>query len=159
MTWRGASRVGLAVAMLAACHAVAACRKKPNVGVVVDVPSGIADATKWVEIGAFGGTSCNALASLLPGGIPPEGAAARVAFEPGKSSPALGDLPKAKYAFAAVGKDVNCGVIAIGCRDVDIGVETTVDIPLQAAPGAGQSVRDERLECLRLKKKRKFIDC
>lgn len=114
-----------------------ACRKRPNVSVVVDVPSSIADATKWVEIGAYGGVSCNALAPLLPGGIPPEGAAARVAFEPTRPSPPLGDLPKAKYAFAAVGKDASCGVIAIGCRDVDVRVDTSVDIPLVATQGAG----------------------
>ncbi len=136
--WTRLSRAGAAaLAGLAACCALAACRKKPNVGVVVDVPSSIADQTKWVEIGAFGGTTCNALASLLPGGIPVEGAAARVAFDRAGPSPALGDLPKAKYAFAAVGKDVNCGVVAIGCREVDVGIETTVDIPLNPSQGAG----------------------
>ena len=134
VAWVRLSRMGtLALGLLALWPA--ACRKKPQVSLEVDVPSALADQTTWIEVGVFGGTSCNTLLPMLPGGIPVEGATGRLAWERDKPAPTLGDLPKSRYAFAAVGKDANCGVIAAGCTDVDVNVETSVAISLQPVNG------------------------
>jgi hypothetical protein len=135
---RGGWQRALALALfaLAAVLVLLACRKKPDVGLEIDLPSAVSDQTKWIEVGVFGGTSCNGLAPLLPGGLPAEGAVARLAFDVTKGSPSLGDLAKAKYAFAAVARDVNCAVIAYGCADVDVSSATSVAITLQPAASA-----------------------
>ncbi len=131
-------RSAAAAAFVLALSWQAGCRNKPQVSLEVAIPSAISDKTKWIEIGVFGGTSCATVSSLLPGGIPPEGSAARLAFDRKRTPPALGDLPKARYAFAAVGKDENCGVVAHGCTDVDVEVETSVAISLRAVNNGAQ---------------------
>ncbi|HVJ88421.1 MAG TPA: hypothetical protein VM580_01380, partial [Labilithrix sp.] len=69
---------------------------------------------------------------MLRNGVP-EGATARIAFPSIQArGPRLGTLPRARYAFAAVARDANCGVLASGCRSVDIGDADTIDIGINA---------------------------
>jgi hypothetical protein len=132
-----APRVILVTVAALAIAAAMACRKKPDVGLEIDLPASVNDQAKWIEVGAFGGTSCSALAPILAGGLPAEGAVARLAFDRAKPSPNLGDIAKAKYAFAGVARDDKCAVVAYGCADVDVGVETTVSIGLKATDQGG----------------------
>src|SRR5262245_7251517 len=92
------------------------CAKKPDVSFELDVPNAVAGAASWYEIGAFRGATCETLSPQLGGGIPLDGAAARLAFKKAdKTLPPIGDLPKDSYAFGAVARKEDCAVIAVGC--------------------------------------------
>ena len=123
------------IALLAAAAtagAVAwACDRKPQIGFSLLVPPEIQEQAVWFEIGAFPGASCPPLAQFA-GGIPASGSVARVAFHrDSETRPALGDIPRGSYAFAAVATD-DCAVLAAGCSVVDVGKADDVEITLRA---------------------------
>lgn len=100
----------------------------------IGVPSALSANAKWIEIGAFRGSSCSTLSTSLTGGIP-EGYTKRYAFnrtDTASPQPSFGDLPNDKYAFAAVARDDTCAVIAAGCTDVDVGDASSISISLVA---------------------------
>lgn len=98
----------------------------------IGVPSALSASTKWIEVGAYRGSSCSTLTTSLAGGIP-QGYTKRYAFQRGDTSapqPSFGDVPNDKYAFAAVARDDKCAVIAAGCTDVDVGDADSISINL-----------------------------
>lgn len=124
--------------VLAAVATAQGCRLKPDVTFDITLPSAVSGQAAWIEVGVFRSASCAALAPMLTGGVPPDGAAAHIAFRVKDAPmPALGDLPKAKYAFAAVAKDETCGVLATGCAEVDVAKDRSVAIQLEATQGGG----------------------
>ncbi len=115
------------------------CRKNPSVTFDVTVPSGVLGDVTWFEIGAFRDASCGAVRPQITGGIPLDGSAVRVAFKKGSPTPEIGDLAKAKYAFAAVAKKDDCTVIAQGCTDTDVSSDRSITVnlsPTEAGLGA-----------------------
>src|SRR5688572_24467447 len=103
---------------LAVLYEGAGC-KSGEVGLDIAVPRDLVDATVWFEIGAFKESTCAAVTPMLGNGIP-ESATARVAFRRAdEAAPKFGDIPNAEYAFAAVARDENCGVLAVGCTEVE----------------------------------------
>jgi hypothetical protein len=110
-----------------------ACHPTSSVSFTLDVPSAITSNVAYYEIGAFASGSCSALVTQLPGGLPSSGEAARAVFAPTTSpEPALGNLPRGSYAFAATAKDADCNVLAIGCSEADVGSESSVTVGLTA---------------------------
>lgn len=100
------------------------------------LPSAVASTAQWMEIGVLPG-GCPA-PEQLAGGIPTSGTVARVAFQKGDTSPpAVGDLPKASYAFAAVARAADCSVVATGCTQVD--VTNARDVSIALSPTASPS--------------------
>ena len=72
------------------------------------------------EVGAFRDASCTAVSPMLADGIP-QTASGRVAFRrDARSTPVFGDLDRGKYAFAAVARAADCGVLATACSEVDV---------------------------------------
>lgn len=109
------------------------CAKKPEVSFDLDVPGGIAGAATWYEIAAFRGASCDVLFPQLAGGLPIDGAAAKLAFKKGdKDPPPIGDLPKDSYAFGAVARKDDCSVIARGCTIADVKDARSVSVVLKS---------------------------
>jgi hypothetical protein len=114
----------------------AACKGKPNVGLDIALPASVVPNTVWFEVGAFRNASCGALTPLLSGGIP-EGATTRVAFRrDDKTTPTFGDLPRDSYAFAAVARGEDCGIVATGCSEVDVGSASSVLVSMNATADA-----------------------
>jgi hypothetical protein len=127
------SRRALAIAPIAIVT-ILACKKPPQVSFDLEVPADVSPNVTWFEIGVFEKTSCATVAPTLAGGIPPEGTVRRLAFRSDDPRPpALGNLPKAKYAFAAVARAEDCSVLASGCSDVDVTEATSIRIAMQAA--------------------------
>jgi hypothetical protein len=118
---------------LAVCLAFgAACNKTRDVGLDITLPSGLADATEWFEVGAYKDAPCAAIVPMLANGVP-EGATARVAFRRADpSGPKFGDIPNGRYAFAAVARDAECAVLAAGCVELDVGGADKVNVPMVA---------------------------
>jgi hypothetical protein len=118
--------------------AAPACNPKSEVGFSLRVPGDIVDQTTWYEIGAFANGTCPPK-EQLGGGIP-MGSTARLAFRrEARTTPALGDLARGSYAFAAVAKNEDCGVLAGGCSVVDVDSSSEITITLRAMdpPSAG----------------------
>jgi len=120
-----------------------ACNRKPEVSFTLHVPDDVRNTAAWYEVGVFANASCPSDAQLS-GGVPTSGATAHVAFpKDSPNPPAIGDLSRGSYAFAAVAKAADCSVLAAGCTAVDVGDVKDVSISLkaQAAPtgacGAG----------------------
>src|SRR5690349_19307412 len=86
--------------VLAGFAATPGCRAKPEVTFDISLPGTVSAQAAWIEVGVYQSAPCSALSPMLSGGLPAEGAAARIAFRVKDRAPALGDLPKAKYAFA-----------------------------------------------------------
>lgn len=124
---RSALRALLSLVLLGA-----ACKGKAEVGLEIAIPrSAVADTT-WFEIGAFREASCAALVPMLLDGVP-DGAETRVAFRRDDAqSPRIGDLRRAKYAFAAVAKGDDCRVLAVGCSEADLADTEQVTIAMTA---------------------------
>lgn len=119
-----AAVVGLALGLDLSC-------KAHDVGFHVGVPSEIGADVAWIEIGAFAGAKCSAVAPMLPSGIP-NGATTHIAFQSSDpAGPVVGDLPRKSYAFAAVAKNATCGTVATGCAEGDLGSLDNVDISLK----------------------------
>ncbi len=126
------SRLGALLPLLGLVNIVVVapgCKAKA-VSIEVTVPSDVQEDTVWLELGAYRDSKCAAIAPMLGNGVP-EGATARVAFERDKS-PTFGDLDRGTYAFAAVARDVNCGVLAIGCSEVDVAKSDRISISMRA---------------------------
>ena len=112
----------------------AACKGKQDVSLDISVPSSVVPNVVWFEVGAFRGGSCGAMNAVLKGGIP-EGAETRVAFRrDDKTTPKFGNLPRDKYAFAAVARGEDCAILAAGCAEVDVSSEDSVSISMAATP-------------------------
>jgi hypothetical protein len=101
----------------------------PNVALVLDLPADAQSAAAWIEIGAFPNGCPDP--GQLAAGLPPSGLTARVAYAATDAPVALGDLPAARYGFAAIARGADCGVLADGCATVDVtsarGVHVTLD--------------------------------
>lgn len=107
-----------------------ACSASRDVGLSLSVPAGVSETTAWFEVGAFKDARCSAIEPMLGNGLP-EGAVARLAFQPKEGAPAsFGEIPTASYAFAAVARAGDCGVLARGCVDADVDDIDTVSISL-----------------------------
>jgi len=125
--------VGLAIAVALSCTG------NREVSFAIDISQSVAQKTTWFEIGAFSEGYCQAVKPVIASGIPLDGSAVRVAFRrDSPTPPALGDLKKGNYAFAAVARGQDCGVVASGCAEVDVASESEVVItmePVQGNPG------------------------
>lgn len=98
----------------------AACKGKAQIGLEITLPQSAVGDTEWFEVGAFRDTRCAAVLPMLNDGIP-EGANLRVAFKRSDAeTPRIGDIPRGAYAFAAVAKGEDCGVLATGCVEVEL---------------------------------------
>lgn len=135
-TPRRAPALGVAFALAVALS----CKGGSEVSFELDIAKGIADQATWYEIGAFSEGYCQAVKPILSSGIPLDGAAARVAFRKDNAAPpAIGSLKKGLYAFAAIARRDDCGVLASGCAEVDVGSESEIRItmdPVAQTPGA-----------------------
>ena len=139
----------LLVATAAALSLGAQCAGDPSVTCEVELPSALSGPAQWLEVGALPG-ACPA-SSELAGGLPVTGLVARVAFAKGNMSPPpIGSLKKGAYAFAAVARAADCGVLATGCSQVDVTDARDISIALAAtsaragACGAAQDCVDAR---------------
>lgn len=126
--------------------------KKGEVGVHVSVPSAVGAEVTWIEVGAFANARCDAVRAMLGGGLP-NGFATRLAFRSdGSTVPRVGDLPNARYAFAAVAKNASCGAVATGCTEVDLGDADGIDIALTTltppSKGCATSATCEAARCV-----------
>jgi len=121
------------VRSLAFCLALgAACNGSRSIGLELTLPRDLVSSTAWFEVGAFKDATCAAVLSMLPNGVP-EGATARVAFRrEDPSGPRFGDIPNGKYVFAAVARDEECGILAMGCNEEDVGDTNKVAIRMDA---------------------------
>ncbi len=133
---------------LAAALLLPACPATPNATFELNVPRQIAAETTWYEVGVFP-DACPS-ATLLEGGIPPEGTVGRLAFAASAATPpGLGLLPKSTYGIAAVARAADCSVIAVGCEAFHVNTGGTLTVSLSAVPGsprgacAGGTVCDE----------------
>lgn len=123
--WPLAALVGIVIAP-------AACKTQPDISFALTVPPDLAATPLWLEIGAYEGASCSALAPMLAGGVP-EAASARVAYRfDAPSTPTFGGLDRGSYAFAAVARGEDCGVLASACTEVDVSDTRTVALPMVA---------------------------
>ena len=110
----------------------AACAKTPQISFAVSLPDAVSAKTTWVEVGIFAGTTCPDTKQLL-GGLPPTGYVSRLAFKRTDASPpALGDLKKGSYAFAAVALADDCSVVGVGCSIADVTTVRDVNIRVNA---------------------------
>ncbi|WP_394827039.1 hypothetical protein [Pendulispora albinea] len=146
---------GPCVFLVAACAIAvvggAACDRKPEVSFTLRAPAGIRDQTAWYEIGVFANAACPT-DEQLAAGIPIAGATARAAFRrDSPTRPAIGDLARGSYAFAAVAKGENCSVLAAGCTSVDVGDSHDVTIALNVknppSPGCGEGTVCTNAQC------------
>jgi hypothetical protein len=134
---RDCLRSGLLVAVLVSVVVVApACKGKTEVGLEIGIPSDVVEQTVWFEVGAFRDARCSALRPMLMDGVP-EGATSRVAFrrQADVPPPPVGDLKSGSYAFAAVARAEDCGVLAAGCVEVDVADVDKVAIPMDPEDG------------------------
>ncbi|HSO39143.1 MAG TPA: hypothetical protein VLT33_41740 [Labilithrix sp.] len=119
-------QLGLAVVLAQACAG------KPDVGLEIQLDKGLVGDVVWFEIGAFRGASCVAVSPMLADGIP-QTATARVAFRrDAAATPRFGDLDRGTYAFAAVARGEDCGVLATACSEVDVGDAKSVSLSMRA---------------------------
>src|SRR5215472_11559291 len=106
-----------------------ACQKPPTVNVDVYVPGGVGQNVTWVEVGVFPG-GCPPLEELVAG-VPAAGFVTRIAFRTDDANPpAIGDLQKAPYGFAAAARGTDCSVLAVGCSSADVTDTRTIAIQL-----------------------------
>ncbi len=121
------------VRAIALCLALgAACKGSRQIGLELTLPGDLVSSTAWFEVGAFKDARCAAVLPMLANGVP-EGATARVAFRREEATgPRFGDIPNGKYVFAAVARDEECGVLAMGCNEEDVGETDKVAIRMEA---------------------------
>ena len=109
------------------------CKGKPQISFEIAVPNAVVQDTVWLEIGAYRDASCGAVRPMLSDGVP-DSASARVAFRrDSRAAPSLGDLDTGSYAFAAVAKGDDCGVLATGCVEVNVGKVNSISVPMIAS--------------------------
>ncbi len=110
----------------------AACKALPDISFALTLPPDIAATPLWLEIGAYQGSSCGALAPMLSGGVP-DAASARVAYRfDAPSTPTFGGLDSGSYAFAAVARGADCTVLASACAEADVSDTRTIALPMVA---------------------------
>ncbi len=110
---------------------LAQCRANDRVSFQVELPGALDAKAQWLEIGVIQGP-CPPR-SQLAGGIPRSGTVTRIAFPRSDASPpTVGDLPRASYAFAAVARAGDCGIVATGCTEVDLTKSGGVSVNLTA---------------------------
>jgi hypothetical protein len=108
---------------------------KSELGLDITLPKDLAEQTEWFEVGAFKDASCAAVEPMLANGLPST-ATGRVAFKRNEQTgPKFGELPGGTYAFAAVARDKECTVLAIGCTEEDVNETDAVVIGMRAAEG------------------------
>ncbi len=117
----------------------------PGVSMVLDVPAAAQPETSWIEVGAFP-NGCPP-PSMLAGGLPPSGLAARVAYAADASAVGLGKLDTARYGFAAVARRDDCGVLAAGCTNVDVSQARAIEISLDTTSDPDASACSSGLVC------------
>ena len=123
---------GLLAAMVAAVLAGEACAGKKDVSLEIQLDKGLVGDVVWFEVGAFRDSSCAAVSPMLADGLP-QTASARVAFRrDAPATPTFGDLDRGKYAFAAVARAEDCGVLATACSEVDVASSSSVSLNMRA---------------------------
>jgi hypothetical protein len=147
-----ARAAGLGGALLTVLATGAACRGKPKVGFEIGLPQDLVDTTAWFEIAAYRDASCSAVAPMLANGVP-DGATVRIAFRrDDTTTPTVGDLPRGKYAFAAVAKDEECAILASGCTDAKVPDTDKVVVPMsetdEPTGGCGQGAACQAGRCV-----------
>ena len=120
------------LALVTSVAVAAACKTKPDISFDLQLPADLAATPVWLEVGAYEGATCSALAPILLDGVPGS-ASARVAFRSDTAQrPTFGGLESGSFAFAAVARGEDCGVLAMGCTEVDVDDTRTVSIALAA---------------------------
>lgn len=129
-------RPAIAIAGLAITIFAPSCKGEQEVSFEIQVPSAVVADTVWFEVAAYKDARCGALAPMLMDGVP-EGATKRIAFkkEQANAAPKIGDLATGSYAFAAVARGEDCGVLATGCTEAEMGDADNVTIPMAGADG------------------------
>ena len=123
---------GLLAAIVAVVLAGGACSGKKNVGLEIQLDKALVADVVWFEVGAFRDASCTAVSPMLADGIP-QAASGRVAFRrDARSTPVFGNLDRGKYAFAAVARAADCGVLATACSEVDVASADSVSLGMRA---------------------------
>jgi hypothetical protein len=138
---------GLLTVTLASSMVGAQCRPNDRVSFEIGLPGALDAQAQWMEIGVIDGPCPSAI--QLAGGIPRSGTLTRIAFARADSNPPLvGDLKKAPYAFAAVARGNDCGIVATGCTIVDLTKAKDVNIQLAATqqPSAACSAAETCVE-------------
>ncbi len=134
-----------AAAILLGALCTGSCVPEAEVAVAVHLPRAASEAA-WIELGAVPG-NCPSAASLLSG-LPLGAVAARVAFPRDSTRPpTFGALPREHWAFVATARDASCGVVAVGCKSVDLAHTREVDIQLLAVGGTPEGRCTEGLVC------------
>jgi hypothetical protein len=125
-------RARLALVAIAGIASTGAqCQGNPSVSFEILLPSAVANQAQWMEIGVLPG-SCPA-PDQLAAGLPEGATLVRVAFQKGDTSPpAIGDLKRGSYAFAAVARAADCSVVATGCTEADVDQARDVRVALSA---------------------------
>ena len=128
----------------------AACAKNPQVSVTLFVPDAVSQNASWIEIGVFAAGVCPDPKQLVSG-IPRDAVVSRLAYSRGNANPpAIGNLKKGTYAFAAALRAADCSVVGTGCSVVDVTDARDVGIRVSAAAnpasacGAGASCENAR---------------
>jgi hypothetical protein len=118
----------------------------PSAGFALDVPTAVASAAAWYEVGVFSGQCPSP--SLLVGGIPLEGTVGRLTFSASDTNPpGLGTLANQTYGLAAVARAADCSVIASGCATLPLDSSSTLTISLAAVSGAPAGACDPGTVC------------
>lgn len=127
---RAHARFHVLAALAVLVTAAPGCKGKPEISFELALPGGVVGTTVWFEIGAFQGSSCAAIGPMLMDGVP-AGATTRVAFRRDSAeSPRIGDLDRGSYAFAAVARGEDCGVLATGCVEANVGKDDSVRVSM-----------------------------
>jgi hypothetical protein len=127
-------------AVLSSAFAFSACLRAREVGLRVTLAADVRDRAAWIDVAIYEG-SCLPAAQLA-GGLPEAGAISRTTFRPDESPPSFGKLAPKRYAFAAVARAEDCGVLATGCSVRDVGQDEQVSISLDSVDGAAAVCRE-----------------
>ncbi len=95
----------------------ASCASQPAVDVSVEDPDGYRSSAAWAQLVVYPDT-CPDRSVLEKGEVTPNVKLFTVAAD--QDFPEVGTLDKAKFGFAVILRDSNCGVIAFGCTPVDL---------------------------------------
>ncbi len=114
----------------------AACQPGAEIAFTLTLPPSLSgeNMPAWIELGAMRGACPSA--SALGGGIPLGEATSRMVFPANAArAPTFGALSRERWAFMAAARDESCGVVALGCKSVDLNTATEVTLNLQAIDG------------------------
>ncbi len=131
----------------AALCVLSGCAGTPDATFELDVPAAIAAEAAWYEIGVFS-AGCPS-SSILAGGIPLQGATARLEFAANSATPPpLGVLRDQSYGIAAVARAANCSVIATGCAALAVRGSGALAVPLAPVTGVAAGACEEGTSCV-----------